>query len=154
LVTLLFFYAASIEHRVFAATLLITALWLARGSVQSSTGAFLFGSCLGLSVDTSFESVVLVALLTVWWLKRFGGKGFWPMAFGVGVPGVLLMVYSAWCFGAPWATPYAYRLTDIGRAATKGWNQAFPLTLHDALAEAPRYAVVYLFGSDLGLLTY
>jgi hypothetical protein len=154
LATLLFFYAASIDHRVIAAALLMTALWLARDSTQSRTTAFFFGSCLGVSIATSFESVVLAALVAAWWLWRFRGTNFWIATLGAAIPGALLMAYSARCFGAPWATPYAFRLTEIGRPLTKGWNQAFPLTLHQALTEAPRYAVEYLVGSDLGLLTY
>jgi hypothetical protein len=153
LCTLLFFYASSIEHRIVAAAVLITALWVAERAVRSSGLALVFGALLGVSVATSFETIVLVALLAFWWFRGVGERHSWAVLLGATIPGLLLMLYATICFGAPWATPYAYRL-KFEIFQTQGWNSAFPLSVRESLSQAPRFAMIFLVGRDLGLFTY
>lgn len=115
--TLWFIYSPGIYHRTFSTFLCFGAfLLLLRPSDRRPRGALrglLFGGALGLAVTCSYEMIIVVIILLAYAALTQGR--IWPWAWTIGggaVFAVLLAAYHTVCFGAPWATPYGFRLPD------------------------------------------
>jgi len=153
--TNLFFYATSIDHRFFAIAALLTALWLASGTLRPWTG-FCFGLCLGQATATSYESMLVIPALLVWWRQRHGLRQPAVLMLGIALPISVLLAYQTWCFGGALTTPYAFR-ANPKYLALHGYNSAFPLSIGESLERAfssPGPLAELLFGPRAGLFYY
>lgn len=113
--TMWFIYSPAIYHRVLSTALCFGAFLLVllpedRRPVLGRRGA-LFGLALGLAVATSYELILVAAVLVVYAHSHWRGRWSWgTTVVGAAFPLALLACYHSVCFGAPWATPYGKRI--------------------------------------------
>jgi len=149
--TLWFIYSPGIYHRIgstflcFAAFLLVLLPEEKRPALKWR--GFLFGLALGLAVATSYELALVAAVLVLYGASRWGRRGSWGWAaVGAAIFLGLLAVYHMACFGAPWATPYAWRIQ----------GSSVPPIFRTIVGAAPplQRGVEFLVGSDYGFFFY
>jgi len=150
--TLWFVYSPGVYHRVLSTTLCFGAFLLALVEEERESPrrerVVVAGLALGFAIATTYEAALVAAVLYGWILARWRRRWPWGwMVAGTAMCVALLAIYHTICFGAPWRTPYSFRIA--GSVAPPLFQEGGEVG-GDALGRV--YA--FLFGTRFGFFFY